>query len=843
MPGTTVRKYLLLFFLAIPFVLQAQWVITGTVTDAETAEPVPFATVVAGNAEKATTTDLEGHYKLALDRPYPKIRVEAIGYSPTEIKLGKEYKQVRNATMKPAIYDMQEVTVKPKRYSNKDNPAVELIRLVVDHRDKNRVPNLPTYQDEQYEKVVIGFGNIPQKFTKSRLFKQVRFIWENVDIDKIDSIDIVPIYIQENIQDFYSKYPPLEQEKITRATKSVRFKGFTDDTGIDKTIQYLYQPIDIYEPNILLLTNKFPSPISNTAPLLYRYYPVDTLEENGQKIVKLEFYPRNKYDMYLQGTLYIALDSTYPVTGIEFTINPHANLNWVKNLIVEQKYERHSSGKYMLAQEDIRMYFGIVDKVMGVYSERLVDHRNIRINEPLPADPGMIEKLRTDSVRTSSTLAEDSLYWTAHRMPLSEPEARTYTNMDSLINTRWFLLMTKTMRALVGGYIDIAPGVEAGPLPSLIAFNDIENIRLRLTARTRPSFSTRWQLGGQAAYGFRDQRWKFGGNVTMALGNSSYNRFPINRLTASYLENLTLPGQNQYLNNTIGTSIVSGPNDKLLYSRFIRVAYEKEYKNQFSFQVGMEQEALEPAGALNFISAGDANTTLSQIEALRGVLLIRYAPGENIIQSQSGARSRISYNFITQLRYAHAFGGVPGGDYTYDELGLTFQKFTNLPPFGYNTTILEAGGIIGQTAYPFLNIHRGNQSYFYQTNAYNLMNFMEFVSDRYVALSVNHFFNGFFLNKVPLIKRFHLREIAAVKILYGSVSSKNKNNPNLLRFPVQEDGTPVTYTLDKGPYIEASVGITNIFKVLRIDLVRRFNYLDHPLASKYAIKGSISVEF
>jgi hypothetical protein len=120
---------------------------------------------------------------------------------------------------------------------------------------------------------------------------------------------------------------------------------------------------------------------------------------------------------------------------------------------------------------------------------------------------------------------------------------------------------------------------------------------------------------------------------------------------------------------------------------------------------------------------------------------------------------------------------------------------------------------------------------------------MEFVSDKYVALSVNHFFNGFFLNKVPLIKRFHLREIAAVKILYGSVSSKNKNNPNLLQFPVQEDGRPITYTLDKGPYIEASVGITNIFKVLRIDLVRRFNYLDHPLASKYAIKGSISVEF
>ncbi len=838
-------RVLLFTFCLFPVLLSAQWTITGTVTDVETGETVPFATVVAGNAEEATTTDVNGQYEFDLKRPYPFIRIEAIGYAPLEIRINNDRNQIHDAQLQPAIYEMQEVTVKPKRYSNKDNPAVELIRLVVDNRDKNRVANLPTFQEEQYEKMVIGFGNIPKKTMNRRIFRKIRFLWENVDSNKIEQIDVVPLFVQENIYDVFSQDPPSRQQRLTKATKSVRFHGFMDDDGIDKGTQYLYQPIDIYDPNILLLTNKFPSPISNTAPLLYRYYPVDTIEQNGHKVVKLEFYPRNKYDMYLQGELYVALDSTYPVTGIRFTINPQANLNWVQHLTVEQRYEQQPSGHYMIAQEDFRMYFGITSKGMGVFSQRFVDHRHIRINEPLPDDPELFSNNPTIQVKDPEARATDTLYWETHGIPLTPPEQKAYTNMDSLIHMPWFIIMTKVGRLVTGGYIDVAPGVEVGPLPTFLAFNDIEKIRLRLGARTRPTLSERWQVGASASYGFGDERWKFGGNFAIATGKTAYHRFPLNRITGSFEERLSLPGQNQNLNNTLGTSITRGRNDRLLYTKLSKLTYEREFKSQFSFQVGLEQETLEPAGALAFIPSDGISTPPASLQSMRSVVLLRYAPGENIYQGIGGARSRISYRFIGQLRYAHSFANVPGGQFDYDDIGILLQKFTNVPPFGYNSTILEAGAILGKVPYPFLVLHRANQSYFYQSANYNMMNFLEFVSDRYVALTVNQYFNGFFVNKIPLIKRLHLREVLAVKVLYGGISSENRstNDPNLLQFPQQEDGTPLTYTLEKKPYIEASIGISNIFKILRIDVIRRFTYLDHPGVAQYGIKGSFVVEF
>ena len=352
-------------------------------------------------------------------------------------------------------------------------------------------------------------------------------------------------------------------------------------------------------------------------------------------------------------------------------------------------------------------------------------------------------------------------------------------------------------------------------------------------------------MGVSAGYGFGDKKWKFGGNFAIALGKSAYHRFPFDRITGSYVEGLSLPGQNQNLNNTLGSSITRGDNDKLLYSRLSKLTYEREFENQFSFQVGLEQENLQPAGALTFIPSDGLSAPRSQLDAMRAALLLRYAPGENIYQGQGGARSRMSYRFIGQLRYAHAFKGVPGGSYAYDEIGVLLQKFTNVPPFGYNSTVLEGGVILGQAPYPFLIIHRANQSYFFQRNDYNLMNFLEFISDRYVALTVNQHFNGFFLNKIPLIKRLHLREVLTVKVLFEDVSSSNRStsDPDLLLFPKQEDGTPITHTLEKEPYIEASIGISNIFKILRIDLIRRFSYLDLPGAAEYGIKGSLVVEF
>jgi hypothetical protein len=165
---------------------------------------------------------------------------------------------------------------------------------------------------------------------------------------------------------------------------------------------------------------------------------------------------------------------------------------------------------------------------------------------------------------------------------------------------------------------------------------------------------------------------------------------------------------------------------------------------------------------------------------------------------------------------------------------------------GYTDVTLEGGYIFGEVPFPLLTIHRANQTYGYQLNAYNLMNFLEFVSDKYAAANFDVHFNGFFFNKIPLLKKLKLREVASVKLLYGSLRSNNNpdNNPDLFVFPTDPvTGKPTTFTLSSGPYIEASVGLANIFKIMRLDLVKRLTYLENPVVDTWGIRVRFKFDF
>lgn len=839
-----------LLFWALPFALPAQQgpvhIVRGQVTDAETTLPLPRVSVSAVGASLVRYSDDEGRYEIRLDRKTTELRFERLGYRLLMLPIGPDSLQTLDVALEPENRQLREVTIKPKKYRNKDNPAVELIRLVIDHRDQNRIENLNTYQDVQYEKIVFGLGKVTKRFKNNFLLKPIRFIWDNVDTTKISGAPVTPLFLQENMLRFYSQNPPKQQKKYLYSVKSVRFGGAVDDEGADKSIQYLFQGVDIYDNNVTLVTNQFASPISNNAPLLYRYYPMDTFVENGQKIVRLEFYPRNKADMLLQGDLFVALDSTYPVTRVRFTVNPNVNLNWVQWLQVEQEFDRDSAtGRRILAREDYRMYFGLFSKkLMGMFGQRFVEHRDIRINQPLPSDT-LFKPAGKIIVLPNVDRSKDSTYWNATRVPLNTPETLGYINTDSILRSPWYRRMTRNMRLMASGYIDLGPKIELGPMHNVYAFNGVEGNRYLLQGRSTAKFSKRVQLEGQVQYGTLDKRWKFASGAAFALGKTAYNKFPLHLLRFNYASDLRIPGQNQFLNTFIGTSIVRGSNDKLLYWEQYKLQYEREYPNNLSWMAGFEREQLKPAGALRFDPVDASAEAGKPVNTARFFAQVRYAPGETYMQGPNGTRLQVAFRFIAQLRYTHGVKGLLGGGYNYDDVSMFLEKFTNTPPLGYNKLSLEAGAVFGKVPYPLLTIHRANQSYLYQDNAYNLMNFMEFISDRYVALNVNHFFNGFFLNKIPLVKKLKLREVATVKLLYGAVSSGNRpdDGSGLYRFPTQPDGTPITYTLERKPYIEASVGISNIFKIIRIDYVRRFNYLQLPGTTPHGIRAKLQVEF
>jgi hypothetical protein len=168
-----------------------------------------------------------------------------------------------------------------------------------------------------------------------------------------------------------------------------------------------------------------------------------------------------------------------------------------------------------------------------------------------------------------------------------------------------------------------------------------------------------------------------------------------------------------------------------------------------------------------------------------------------------------------------------------------------LSQLGYADTWLEGGYLAGKVPFPLLTIHRANQTYAYQLNAYNLMNFMEFVSDRYISYNIDYSMNGFLFNKIPLLKKLKLREAASFKILYGGLRNENKpdKSSDAFKFPTNELGQTTTFVPDGRPYMEASVGIANIFKLFRVDLVKRLTYLDNPNVAKWGVRTLVKFDF
>ncbi len=825
------------------------WQVSGKITDAATKEPVGYATVVAVGLNTGARSEEDGSFVVKAKTRITKLSFSCVGYKTIEetIVFKDGEKAVLNVELEPQSEMLKEVVIKPKRYRNKNNPAVALIELVVKNRDKNRVENFSSFQEEQYEKLLMGMSNISDKFKNRRMMRSWKFALDNVDTTKLKTGGVIPTYLQEAVQDFYSKTNPKQQKTWIKATQKVEFP-LLDNEGVEKYIRYMYQDVNIYDNFVVLLTDHFLSPIANSAPLFYRYYPADTIVQNGSKIVRLQFFPRNKTDMLLQGDLYVALDSTYPVTKIVFSVNPMINLNWVRELEVEQTFQKlPESGKWVLDEETISFDFGLTQKGAGMYGERYVSHQNPKLG--LPLHDSLFQKMYEPRSLRQNANTKDTTFWRkARHAELTASELATYKNIDSLQNTALFKRIKTTIQIAIVGHYEPTPGIEIGRINTFYAFNPVEGTRVRFGGRTNPSLFKKVNFEGFAAYGFRDERWKYGLAANISLSKRNYNVFPYNMLRINYQQDVMIPGVipiGTFIQTNIGTSFTRGQNDRFLFMKKFLLQYEKEFYNKFSFQVGFEHKELAPLGSLTFDPTDDVLQRGAPVVTANPFVQVRFAPGEEFYQTKNGWRQRVRFNLITQLRYSRGVSGILGSQYDYNEVTAVMYKFSNLPPIGYNYFYVEAGGVFGKVPYPLLTLHRANQTFGYRFLSYNLMNFMEFVSDRYVAAFMEHSFYGFFTNKIPVIRRLKLREFFTLKVLYGQISKVNTPNAGsgLYELPTNADGTPLTYSLEAKPYIEANIGIGNIFKVIRIDYIRRFTYLDHPFVSRSGIRMAAKLSF
>ncbi len=842
---------LFLFFITLVSV-NAQTVVTGKIIDSKTKSAVPFVNVLIFGTKTGTQTDSTGTFSIKInDSNQSKLQFTSVGYRSEIVTIKKGVNQDITVSMLNLTQSLGEVKVSAKKdkYRNKDNPAVVLIKKVVDHRDENRKESLNYYQYEKYEKIQMNLSNIDEAYKKKKIFKNYQFIFDNLDTSKVTETVSLPLYLKETVGNVYFRKEPKEEKTYIKGEKKVGLDNFIDNNGLSKQISRLYEDVNIYNSNISLVSNQFISPISNIAPNIYRFVILDTLQFQGIKCVSLGFSPRNPADFAFVGNMIISLDSSYSVRKVKLGIPKNINLNFVNDIEIEQEFNLVDSAKLMLVKDDIIIEFGLSkgEAKKGIIGKKTVSYQNYILDKPIDSE---IFKPVQKNVVDDLAMNQTEQFWDgARHQSLSNIEQGIYHMADTIQQIPAFKRFMAISSILLFGYKDFGK-YEVGPANAFYSFNPIEGFRLRAGGRSTMKFNPNLFFDTYLAYGFKDERWKGYLGLTYNLGKNSIYEFPNNFLRASYQNEVRIPGQElQFVQeDNVLLSFKRGVNDKMTYNRIFKLDYRHELKSGFSYELGFKNLIQEAAGSLKFEKESEiavGNPIDSDLTSSEFSVNLRFAPNEQFSQGKNYRTPIVNKSPIFQLRYSMGVSGLFGSEFHYHNVTLRANKRFFLSPIGYTDVTAEAGKIFGTVPFPLLNIHRANQSYSYQLESYNLMNFMEFASDKYAAIFLDHYFNGFIFNKLPLIKKLKLREVITFKALFGSISDKNfpENNPNLYRFPRSAEGPTITNSLANAPYIEASVGIANIFKVFRIDVVRRFSYLDNPNVSEYGIRGRFKFDF
>ena len=839
-------RFSFLFMLALGcFFTNAQTVINGFVKDASTMRPIQFVSIYFEGG-KGVTTGEDGSYSIITNRDkLNSITFSFTGYKKLtkKVEVGKE----QSINVELELTDaLKGVVVKSKgrgKYRNKNNPAVELIDLVIENKNKNKIRAYDYVQYQQYEKLSLSLTNKPEKLIKNRLFRNYKFILENIDSTTLEGKSLLPVYMEEKLADKYYRKNPEKDKTVLLGQKKVNYGDFLDDNGISQYLKRLYADINIYDNNITILNTQFLSPIADMGPTFYRYFIRDTVELEGIKLVKLYFTPRNTNDLLFRGTMFITLDGKYGVQKISMTVSKNANLNWTRELRINQDFEKAADGRFHTIKSSMLAEFALTQNASGgVLGERTVSFKNFLTDTPAP-DSIYSAK---DFVDHSGPASVPDSFWVANRhSPLTAVETKAYYNIDSLRNMKSYKHLTDIITLVFSGYKSFGPW-EMGNTNTFFYTNPVEGFTIKVGGRTTPKFSNFLYFDNYFAYGFKDKLLKYMAAVTYSFNHKSIYSYPLNYLMLSYQYDTDIPGQQSLVVNEDNflLSFKRGNNNKWLYNKYLKLEYEHEFGKNLSYNFAFTNWDQTPAGDIVYAKVTDnsivKNVTTSELSAA-----FRWAPNEQFYQGKNRRVPIINKYPIFNLRFTAGVKGLMNGEYSYQNIILTMEKRYYLSQLGYMDITLENGYTFGKVPFPLLTIHRANQTYSYQLNAYNLMNFMEFVSDKYASANFDFYFNGFFFNKLPLIKKLKLREVASFKILYGGVRDENNPKENgLFKFPTDKIiGQQTTFALNKAPYLEVSVGIANIFKLIRVDLVKRLAYLDHPDISTWGIRTRVRFDF
>lgn len=845
----------ILFLLMInPLNAQQLTKIRGKVIDSLTKEPIPFAMVHFIGTIIGAETDFDGNYSISTKFGTDKLSVTCVGYFEKIVDVSKGGSFKVDFKIKSKSYNLKEVQIKAKRvrYKNKNNKAVDFMEMVRLHREKNRKESLAFYEYDKYEIFQIDQNNITDKYRQKKKFRNVQFIFDNVDTSKINGKPFLPLFIKEvNSKVYYRKAPKAKRE-YKYGEQLTGLEQLISTAGLAAYIDNLYQDINVYDNKIYFMTHDFVSPISNQGKNVYKYFIIDTVNVNGAECVKIGFQPRTHGNFCFNGYLYISNDGNYTVRKVDMGVSNGINLNFVSDVKIEQEYSLINNEAMMLTKDNMVIDINFGNRGKGYFLRRKTSYKDYAFNIDRGHETyNALQKI----VTIKNYNSRDSTFWiNARHVPLTKKEIATYLMVDSLQRIPTFKRALKLISLALFGYWEAGP-ISIGNMATFYQFNEVEGFKARFGFETNKNLSKTWIFNTYVGYGARDKRIKYAIGITKSFTNQHFLEPPEHYIKVLVQKESLFPGMEMQMVNEDNflLSFKRGVSDKIMYYFKKNIQYHYNLANGVTFDLQLSHIDNEagsvtlsnnlPSWAFEFKDGTlKDKITRSEVQAS-----LRYAPNERYIPNRNYKIPIYNRYPVIQLNYIHGFKDVLGSDYSYDKLWINIFKRFYPSPFGEIDVEVEAGVLFGEVPLPLLFIMRANQTYSYQINNYNMMNFMEFVADKYASLQIEHSFNGYLFNKIPILKRLKLREVITFKGVIGSLSEKNnplhQNNTSSMLFPSDIYGINTTSSLNDGGYVEISAGIENIFSFFRVDLVRRMTHFNHPNVSKYGIRARFRFEF
>lgn len=820
--------------------------VIGIVRDSVTLDNLEYVNVFSIQAKKGVMTDEKGIFKITAPVG-SSIRISSMGYEEKNIRIAN-IRDTLSVYLTPRTYDLSELTVRPhkEKYSKHNNPAVDLIEQV--RKDYPKVSPFETtsYNYEGYSKTVLGINDYKGEGSMANYTgRKLRFLNNYIDTAAWTGKPVLDLSLKEKV---FHRIHKDSKGNTVEITDAILESGIDESFNMDNVrviLEDMLREIDPYSNDVYVLQNKFVSPLSAIGPDFYKYFITDTVNIGKDRCVELSFVPKSPETFSFVGKVYIPVgDGPRYVRRISMRIPSAINLNYARNIFVNQNFSLDASGKLHKIMDDINIELQLIPGTPELYASRKTRYRNFTydVGDDILPYLSMLGP-RFDMVGYDT---RNETFWEQHRqLELSRAEKAMNGMMRDFRKLPLLYWGEKVLKVLVNGYIRTGKEskFDIGPVNTLISYNAVEGLRLRLGGKTTAYLNPRFFVRGYGAYGCRDHKWKYSAEAEYSFINKKYHslEFPSNGINAKIQYDLDHIGEHYLFTNSdnVFLSLKRKQSELAIYRRLYQLEYNLELRNNFSVNAGYRHETQYATPWVEFIDVNGFKVPKYHEGVFR--VSLRYAPGERFIQSAE-RRSPINMD-APVFTVTHEYGpkGVLGSDFSFNKTEVSFRKRFWFSAFGYANVILKGGKIWSSVPFPALLWQNANLSYTIQPESYSLLNPMEFAMDCYGGWDIEYYMNGLLFNRIPLIKKAKLREILGFKGFAGHLSKKNnpEYNSGLFRFPVDSHTLP----MEKTPYMEISAGIDNIFTILRVDYVCRLTYRNQPGIDKSGLRISLHFSF